>query len=55
MRVPLSMGTAARECLQIARSRGYGGKDFSALLDAWCDLTGIAPPRLDPAGGDTPR
>jgi 4-hydroxybutyrate dehydrogenase/sulfolactaldehyde 3-reductase len=46
MRVPLSMGAAARECLQLARSRGYGGKDFSGLLDAWCDLAGVAPPRL---------
>jgi 4-hydroxybutyrate dehydrogenase/sulfolactaldehyde 3-reductase len=46
MRVPLSMGAAARECLQLARSRGYGAKDFSGLLDAWCDLAGVAPPRL---------
>jgi 4-hydroxybutyrate dehydrogenase/sulfolactaldehyde 3-reductase len=46
MKVPLAMGAAARECLQLARSRGYGGKDFSALLDAWCDLAGVEPPRL---------
>jgi 4-hydroxybutyrate dehydrogenase/sulfolactaldehyde 3-reductase len=46
MKVPLAMGSAARECLQLARSRGYGGKDFSALLDAWCDLSGVASPRL---------
>jgi 4-hydroxybutyrate dehydrogenase/sulfolactaldehyde 3-reductase len=45
-RVPLAMGAVARECLQLARSRGYGGKDFSALLDAWCDLAGVSPPRL---------
>jgi len=45
-KVPLAMGAAARECLQLARARGYGGKDFSALLDAWCHLAGIAPPRL---------
>jgi 4-hydroxybutyrate dehydrogenase/sulfolactaldehyde 3-reductase len=50
LKVPLSMGTVARECLQMARSRGYGGNDFSALLDAWCDLTGIAPPRLRTPG-----
>ncbi|MEI4473366.1 NAD(P)-dependent oxidoreductase [Frigidibacter sp. MR17.24] len=49
LKVPLSMGTAARECLQIARSRGYGGKDFSGLLDAWCDLAGVTPPRLPAA------
>lgn len=46
LKVPLAMGAAARECLQLARTRGYGGKDFSGLLDAWCDLTGVAPPRL---------
>jgi 4-hydroxybutyrate dehydrogenase / sulfolactaldehyde 3-reductase len=37
-KVPLAMGAVARECLQLARSRGYGGKDFSALLDADADL-----------------
>lgn len=46
LKVPLAMGATARECLQLARTRGYGGKDFSGLLDAWCDLTGVAPPRL---------
>ncbi|MFV0473684.1 MAG: NAD(P)-dependent oxidoreductase [Pikeienuella sp.] len=46
LKVPLAMGAAARECLQLARSRGYGGKDFSALLDAWCDLAGLESPRL---------
>jgi 4-hydroxybutyrate dehydrogenase/sulfolactaldehyde 3-reductase len=45
-KVPLAMGAVARECLQLARLRGYGGKDFSALLDAWCDLASVAPPRL---------
>lgn len=46
MKVPLAMGATARECLQLARSRGFGSKDFSALLDAWCDLAGVEPPRL---------
>ncbi len=46
MKVPLAMGAAARECLQLARSRGFGGKDFSALLDAWCDLADVNAPRL---------
>ncbi len=46
MKVPLAMGATARECLQLARSRGYGGKDFSGLLDHWCDLAGVAAPRL---------
>ena len=46
IKVPLAMGATARECLQLARSRGFGGKDFSALLDAWCDLAGVVAPRL---------
>ncbi|MCO5155843.1 MAG: NAD(P)-binding domain-containing protein [Aquamicrobium sp.] len=46
MKVPLSMGSAARECLQLARAGGFGGKDFSGLLDAWCRLAGVEPPRL---------
>ena len=46
MKVPLSMGSAARECLQLARARGFGGKDFSGLLDAWCALADVEPPRL---------
>lgn len=46
MKVPLSMGSAARECLQLARARGFGGKDFSGLLDAWCALADVQPPRL---------
>jgi len=51
MKVPLAMGAAARECLQLARSRGFGGKDFSALLDAWCEQAGLKPPRLPGAKG----
>lgn len=50
LKVPLAMGAVARECLQLARSRGLGGKDFSALLDAWCDLAGVAAPRFPVKG-----
>lgn len=39
--VPMSIGAAARESLSLARSRGWGGKDFSALLDAQCEAAGI--------------
>ena len=46
MQVPLSMGSAARECLQIARSLGFGKKDFSGLLDAWCSIAGVTSPRF---------
>ncbi|HEV7872873.1 MAG TPA: NAD-binding protein, partial [Enterovirga sp.] len=45
-RVPMPMGAAAREAFSTARSRGYGDKDFSAMVDALCDLAGIEKPRL---------
>jgi 4-hydroxybutyrate dehydrogenase/sulfolactaldehyde 3-reductase len=40
-RVPMAIGAAARESLSLARARGWGGRDFSALLDALCDGAGI--------------
>ena len=48
MELPLTVGSAAREALNIARSRGYGGKDFTGLLDNLVDLVGIRKPRLAP-------
>ncbi len=45
-RVPMGIGAAARESLSLARARGYGGKDFSALLDALCEAAGIEPVRF---------
>lgn len=45
-RVPMPMGAAAREAFSTARSRGYGSKDFSAMLDVLCELAGIEKPRL---------
>ncbi|WP_368667239.1 NAD(P)-dependent oxidoreductase [Roseomonas sp. 18066] len=45
-RVPMPMAAAAREAFSTARSRGFGGKDFSAMVDALCDLAGIEKPRL---------
>ena len=49
-RVPMPVAAAARECLSLARARGWGGYDFSALLDALCESAGIEQVRL-PAGG----
>jgi len=46
LHVPLSIGSAARESLSQARARGWGGRDFSALVDALCDTNGIAKPRF---------
>ncbi len=40
-RTPLPMAAAARESLSLARSGGYGSKDFSALLDHWCERAGL--------------
>ncbi len=40
-RVPMCLGAAARESLSLARAGGFGGRDFSALLDALCDAAGI--------------
>jgi len=45
-RVPMPMGAVAREAFSTARSRGFGAKDFSAVLDVLCELAGIEKPRL---------
>jgi 4-hydroxybutyrate dehydrogenase / sulfolactaldehyde 3-reductase len=44
--VPMAVGAAAREAFTSARSRGYGSQDFSAMVDALCDLAHINKPRL---------
>ncbi|HWF83934.1 MAG TPA: NAD-binding protein, partial [Vicinamibacterales bacterium] len=44
--VPMAVGAAAREAFTSARSRGYGSQDFSAMVDALCDLTHISKPRF---------
>jgi len=41
VRTPLPVAAVARESLSLARSGGYGGKDFSALLDHWCERAGL--------------
>ena len=46
-RVPMTIAAAARESLSLARAGGWGGKDFSALLDALCDAARITRVRLD--------
>jgi 4-hydroxybutyrate dehydrogenase/sulfolactaldehyde 3-reductase len=45
-RVPMPLAAAAREAFSTARARGFGGRDFSAMGDALCDLAGIEKPRL---------
>jgi 4-hydroxybutyrate dehydrogenase / sulfolactaldehyde 3-reductase len=47
-RVPVPVAAAAREMFSLARSRGMGGQDFSAMADALCNAAQIEPPRLKP-------
>jgi 4-hydroxybutyrate dehydrogenase/sulfolactaldehyde 3-reductase len=44
--VPMSVGATAREAFSVARSRGFGPKDFSAMVDVLCELADIKKPRL---------
>jgi len=41
VRTPMPVAAVARESLSLARGGGYGGKDFSALLDHWCERAGL--------------
>ena len=45
-KVPLPIAAAARESLSLARSTPYHAKDFSALLDHWCERAGVDKPRF---------
>ena len=45
-KVPMPIAAAAREAFSTARARGFGQKDFSAMVDALCELAGIEKPRL---------
>jgi len=44
--VPMPVAAAAREAFNTARSRGFGSRDFSAMVDALCELAHIDKPRL---------
>jgi 4-hydroxybutyrate dehydrogenase/sulfolactaldehyde 3-reductase len=48
VKAPVPAAAAAREAYSTARAQGYGGKDFSAMADAWCELAGAAKARLEP-------
>ncbi len=45
-RVPVPVAAAAREAFSTARARGYGGQDFSAMVDVLCDMAQIERARL---------
>ncbi len=46
VKVPVAVGAVAREAFTTARTRGYGGRDFSAMVDALCEIADIEKPRL---------
>ncbi|WP_408154780.1 NAD(P)-dependent oxidoreductase [Herbaspirillum lusitanum] len=43
---PMPIGAAAKEAFSTARARGFGGNDFSAMVDVLCDLSHTEKPRL---------
>jgi 4-hydroxybutyrate dehydrogenase/sulfolactaldehyde 3-reductase len=45
-KVALPMGSVARDAFTLARQAGFGGQDFSALLDWFCGQAGATPPRF---------
>lgn len=49
-RVPVPVAAAAREAFSSARARGYGGQDFSAMVDVLCDLAQIERARSNSTG-----
>ena len=46
VKVPVPVAAAAREAFSVARSRGNGDRDFSAMVDVLCDIARIEKPRL---------
>jgi 4-hydroxybutyrate dehydrogenase/sulfolactaldehyde 3-reductase len=46
----LPMVAAAREAFAMARAAGYGGNDFSAIVDWFCSVSGAEKPRLRTPG-----
>lgn len=43
--VPMPVAAVAREGLSMARARGWGAQDFSALADFWCEMAAVAKAR----------
>ena len=44
--LPLTQGASTREALNIARARGYGDQDYTALLDNLVEMAGLQKPML---------
>jgi len=53
--LPLTMGASVREALNVARARGYGGKDFTGLLDNLVEMAGLEKPLLKAAKSENDR
>jgi 4-hydroxybutyrate dehydrogenase/sulfolactaldehyde 3-reductase len=47
-KVPVPIAAVARESYSSARAQGFGGKDFSAMVDVACELAAIEKPRFAP-------
>jgi len=45
-KVPMPIAATAREAFSAARARGFGGNDFSAMVDSHCESVDIPKPRL---------
>jgi 4-hydroxybutyrate dehydrogenase/sulfolactaldehyde 3-reductase len=45
-RLPMPVAATVREAFSMARARGYGTQDFSAMADVLCDLAQAARARL---------
>ena len=45
-KVPMPLAAAAREAFSAARASGFGGQDFSSMVDVLCTMAGIEKPRL---------
>ncbi len=45
-RLPMPLAASAREAFSVARARGMGNQDFSAMADVLCDLVQIERARL---------
>ncbi|NOU06213.1 MAG: NAD-binding protein [Hyphomicrobiaceae bacterium] len=48
-RLPMPVAATVREAFSMARARGAGGQDFSAMADVLCDLVQTERPRIKPS------
>jgi 4-hydroxybutyrate dehydrogenase/sulfolactaldehyde 3-reductase len=42
----MPIAATAREAFSLARARGFGGQDFSAMADVLCDLVQVERARV---------